>query len=219
MLSQIRYGKLAIWDTCAYLCATHHAQLAHFRLRGLEPAITCHCGTEKCVLGSTLFGEKKSQQFISNFNLPHYIFIDISEPLKTLLQIGIAHANSSLQILSPQMGSLRSTINFSGDLLLPNYESSRVKRFRAHAHSGGKGMYTTNSKKQGGRDPRRTTHPWGQRKRITWALRRKMAACHGRNVPASSWRPGGKSPAPGLPQIGELHIQLRALQIWIHLKQ
>ena len=107
-----------------YLCATRQAQRDHFRLRRPEPTITCHCGTEKCFLGSTFFGKKKSQQFISNFNLPHYIFIDISEQLKTTLQIGIAHANFSLQILLPQIGSLRSTINFSGDLLLPNYESS-----------------------------------------------------------------------------------------------
>lgn len=42
------------------------------------------------------------------------------------------------------MGSQRNTINFIGDSLLPDDESSFIKPFRDHLHGGRKGVQGSN---------------------------------------------------------------------------
>ena len=60
---------------------TSQAQLDHLRLQRLEPTTPCHSARGEGFPRVPFLVRKKSP-FISDFNLPHYVFTDIAGQLK-----------------------------------------------------------------------------------------------------------------------------------------
>lgn len=113
------------------------------------------------------------------------------------------------------MGSQRSTINFTGDLWLPDYESSSIKSCRDHIHGGRKGILSSN-KKKGGQDPRRKK-TWCEQggwvlqvKGKEYSTEEKMGTYHERqemfhSLPGNR---GANHPRQPCPKRYQLHIHM-----------